>query len=216
MLRYRMLFLVLLGVASMNAATTPPAVAPTQFSCGDVHRCKGPEIHGKHFALLTTPHSAVATSVKRWGDYVRIQLILSNPSPEPVSFSPADVVAVMKSGAVLHPAVVTEINEPSRGPGIMLGSGPATGYLPYVLGTPNPDSRITVDPVGDATNKLDKVLQQHQPELRAMMAHQLMNTRLGAGETIAGFVLVEPSGDELPVQVKVLFSGTIFALPATH
>ena len=38
----------------------------------------------------------------------------------------------------------------------------------------------------------------------------------GAGETIAGFVLVQPPGNRLPVAIRVRFADTLYILPAVH
>ena len=194
---------------SMSSTSTPPAV-----TCSDLRQCKGPKLHGKQFALLTATHARVAARGERWGDYLRVQLILSNSSPDAVSFDPKGVVALTASGTALHPAVVTELDQPRQGPGIMLGSGdPTGGYYPTVMGGVNPHSVIRIDPVGDAANNFDKLMQQHSAELGQMLNKQLTATTLSAGETLAGYVLFQPTSAGLPVQVRVAFAGNEFLLP---
>jgi hypothetical protein len=183
-------------------------------TCSELRQCKGPKLHGKQFALLTAPHARVAARGERWGDYIRVQLILSNSSPDAVSFDPKGVVALTAAGTALHPAVVTELDQPRQGPGIMLGSGdPTGGYFPTVMGGVNPHGAIHIDPVGDAANTFDELMQQHSAELGQMLTRQLTATTLSAGETLAGYVLFQPVDTSMPVQVRVAFAGVVFQLP---
>lgn len=215
--------LLLIGMAACGttlaqapAAPAPPVSAATApaLTCNSLRQCKGPKLHGKQFALLAAPHARVAARGERWGDYIRVQLVLSNSSPDPVGFDPKGVVALTASGTAMHPAVVTEMDQPQQGPGIMLGSGnPTGGYYPTVIGGANPQTVIRVDPVGDAANNFDKLMQQHSAELGQMLSKQLTAASLSAGETLAGYVLFQPVDASLPVQVRVAFAGTVFQLP---
>lgn len=215
-----LLKMVLFGMAAsgMVVAQTPaasPSPAPV-LTCGNLRQCKGPKLKGKQFALLSAPAAHVAARGERWGDYIRIQLILSNSSPEAVNFDPKGVVVLAASGATMQPAVVTELDQPRQGPGIMLGSGdPTGGYYPTVMGGVNPHSVIRIDPVGDAADSFDKLMQQHSAELKQMLDKQLTATSLSAGETLAGYVLFQPGNDALPAQVRVSFAGNEFQLPVT-
>jgi len=219
MFRYRnLMWTLLVGMAWTGVAAGQKSTAPTPqvatLTCNDLRQCKGPDIHGKHFALLSAAHASVGARGERWGDYIRVQLIVSNASTDAVDFTPKAMVALTASGAQLHPAVVTELDTPSQGPGIMLGSGgPTTGYYPTVLGGVNPGSVIRVDPAGDAANKFDSMMHQHEAELRQMLTQPLTATSLSAGETVAGYVLLQPVDTSLPVRVKVPFAGTVFDLP---
>jgi len=203
------------GIAGAQApASAQPSPAP--LTCSNLRQCKGPKLKGKQFALLAAPHAHVAARGERWGDYIRVQLILSNSSPDPVHFDPKGVAALTAAGTAMHPAVVTELDQPRQGPGIMLGSGdPTGGYYPTVMGGVNPHSVIRIDPVGDAANQFDKLMQQHSAELGQMLNKQLTATTLSAGETLAGYVLFQPTGAELPAQVRIAFAGSEFQLPVT-
>lgn len=212
--------IVLFGLAAvgMAAAQTPaaPPPSPAPLTCSNLRQCKGPKLKGKQFSLLSAPHAHVAARGERWGDYLRIQLILSNASPDSVPFDPKQVVALTASGAAIHPAVVTEMDQRREGPGIMLGSGdPTGGYFPTVMGGVNPHGAIHIDPVGDAANTFNDLMQQHSAELGQMLTRQLTATTLSAGETLAGYVLFQPENGALPVRVRVSFAGNEFQLPVT-
>lgn len=210
------LFVAGMAAVGIAAAQAPTPPKPPTVTCSDLRQCKGPKLHGKQFTLLAAPHAHVAARGERWGDYIRIQLILSNSSPDPVNFDPRGVVASTAAGAATHPAVVTELDQPRQGPGIMLGSGnPTGGYYPTVMGGVNPQSVIRIDPVGDAANKFDEMMQQHSAELSQMLTKQLTATTLSAGETLAGYVLFQPMDANLPVQVRVPFAGAVFQLPVS-
>lgn len=206
--------LFLFGMAASGIAAAQAPSAPAPLTCSDLHQCKGPKLKGKQFALLAAPHAHVAARGERWGDYIRVQLILSNSSPDPVPFDPKGVEALTAAGTAMPPAVVTELDQPRQGPGIMLGSGdPTGGYYPTVMGGVNPHSVIRIDPVGDAANNFDKLMQQHSAELGQMLNKQLTATTLSAGETLAGYVLFQPTNSNLPVTVRVSFVGAVFQLP---
>lgn len=214
-----LIWMLLLGVGASGiaAAQQQPAASaapPATLVCHDQHQCKGPKVHGKQFALLTAPHARVAARGERWGDYYRVQLILSNASADSIDFDPRSVVALTATGVEMHAAVVTELDEPRQGPGIMLGSGnPTAGYYPTVLGGVNPRSVIRVDPAGDAANTFDSLMHQHEPELRQMLTKQLAVASLAPGETIAGYILMQPPANGVPARVRVAFAGNVFDLP---
>jgi hypothetical protein len=190
--------------------------------CERRERCAGPRLDGQDFALLTSPKASAAAAVTKWGDYLKLRLILTNISVDKLHFDPAQVQALTSDGKSLSPVQVAQMTEASH-QRFGLGSNPADivltdpngpagmGRAPIIRGG---DGRpIETDPLGHIDSQIQsRHLQDHASELKKLLRNQLTATDLDRGETIAGYVLIPLAKVTDITSVRVDF-GSAFQLP---
>jgi hypothetical protein len=215
-------------VEAQQTRAQAAAVSTATASCETLKQCAGPRIAGANFALVSSPQASVAAATKRWGDYVKVQLIITNMGHDALRFDPTQIIVNTADRRMLNVVQVSEIRTTSTEhigfgsfnpmalpgatqPDVSGGSGPVQGGQ-VILRGPNGEP-VSSDPANRTFAEIQKRhLQQHEAELKKMLAGELVSSEIAPGETIAGFVLVPGGKENDPVKVEVRF-GPKFKVP---
>jgi hypothetical protein len=227
-LRFSSLALVSCALLSLFDSALTAQAPPPAITCDQVQACPGPRIAGTDFALLVSPVSTAAAAPAHWGEYVKLQLVLTNTGRESLRFDPAQVVVATAEGTTEKPVPVVEFKAASTGhfsfggppdtslPGCCATTPTGTTYpgqggRPPILRGPNGEP-VSTDPVNHITSELEsRRLKTHENELKKALRDQLTATDVNPGETIAGYVLIPASKSQLK-STRVEF-GRTFVLP---